>query len=192
MTKRIILAGALGGVAMFLWASLAHLALPLGRAGIREIPGEPALLGVMHSALGESPGLYVFPGMGANADMHQYEQALAANPSGLLIYHPPGAKVLTPAQLITEFLTELLEALLLTWLIAQTRLESRPSRIGFVIVVGLVAAVSTNVSYWNWYGFPTAYTLAYMTTQFVGYLAAGMVAVWILGRPSSKSVEIAA
>jgi hypothetical protein len=93
--------------------------------------------------------------------------------------------------LITEFLTELLEALLLTWLIAQTRLESRPSRIGFVIVVGLVAAVSTNVSYWNWYGFPAAYTLAYIATQFVGYLAAGMVAVWILGRPWAKAVEIA-
>ncbi|MGA2039900.1 MAG: hypothetical protein ABSH42_11530 [Bryobacteraceae bacterium] len=186
MTKRIVLAGILGGVAMFLWASVAHMVLPLGRAGIREIPGEQALLGDMHSALGESPGLYMFPGMGASSDMNQYEQKLTTNPSGLLIYHPPGAKALTPAQLATEFLTELLEALLLSWLIAQIRLEGRSPRFGYVIVVGLISAISTNVSYWNWYGFPTAYTLAYMTTQFVGYLAAGLVAIWILGRPVPK------
>jgi hypothetical protein len=118
--------------------------------------------------------------------MNQYEQKLTTNPSGLLIYHPPGAKALTPAQLATEFLTELLEALLLSWLIAQIRLEGRSPRFGYVIVVGLISAISTNVSYWNWYGFPTAYTLAYMTTQFVGYLAAGLVAIWILGRPVPK------
>ena len=28
MTKRILLAGAIGGIAMFVWASLAHMVLP--------------------------------------------------------------------------------------------------------------------------------------------------------------------
>ena len=38
MTKRILLAGVLGGIAMFVWASLAHMVLPLGQTGIKEIP----------------------------------------------------------------------------------------------------------------------------------------------------------
>jgi hypothetical protein len=38
MTKRIILAGVLGGIAMFIWTAIAHMALPLGEAGIGEIP----------------------------------------------------------------------------------------------------------------------------------------------------------
>jgi hypothetical protein len=189
MTKRIVLAGVLGGIAMFVWSSLAHMVLPLGRAGIREIPGEQALLGEMHAALGESAGLYMFPGAGSNPDMRQYEQKLALNPSGLLIYHPPGAQALTPAQLATEFLTEVLEALLLTWLIAQTRFESRTSRMGVAIIIGFLAAIATNIPYWNWYGFPTAYTLAYMTTQLVSFLVAGLVAVGILGRPWPKAVQ---
>jgi hypothetical protein len=37
---KIVLAGALGGIAMFIWASLAHMALPFGEAGLREIPND--------------------------------------------------------------------------------------------------------------------------------------------------------
>ncbi|MGD0309188.1 MAG: hypothetical protein ABSC02_07855 [Acidobacteriota bacterium] len=38
MTKKIILAGVLGGIAMFAWSSLAHMVLPLAATGIGEIP----------------------------------------------------------------------------------------------------------------------------------------------------------
>jgi len=184
MTKRTLLAGLLGGVAMYLWASLAHVVLPLGRSGISEIPNEPGLLNSMHSTLGESPGLYMFPGLGA-ADMQQYEQKLAANPSGLLIYHPPGAKGMTAVQLATEFLTELLEALLMVWLMARARLQSFASRLGFAAVIGILASITTNISYWNWYGFPTAYTAPYMTIEIVGFVLAGLVAARMLGRPEA-------
>lgn len=186
MTKRILLAGVLGGVAMYLWASLAHVVLPLGRAGISEIPNEAGLLNSMHSALGESSGLYMFPAPGA-ADMQQYEQKLAANPSGLLIYHPPGAKGMTASQLATEFFTELIEAVLMVWLMAQARLETFSSRLGFAAVVGIVAAMTTNVPYWNWYGFPAAYTAPYMTIEIVGFVVAGLVAARMLVRPAATS-----
>ena len=39
-TTRIIFAGFLGAIAMFVWTSIAHMALPLGEAGIRELPNE--------------------------------------------------------------------------------------------------------------------------------------------------------
>jgi len=188
MTKRIVLAGVLGGVAMFVWSSLAHIVLPLGRAGISEIPNEGALLSAMHSALGESSGLYMFPGFGSNSDMRKYEQKLAANPSGLLVYHPPGMKAMTAGQLVTELLTEFGEALLLAWLMAQTRLASAPSRLGFAIAVGLVAAMATNIPYWNWYGFPSTYTLAYMSMQIVGFLVGGLVAARMLPQVEQEGI----
>jgi hypothetical protein len=59
--------------------------------------------------------------------------------------------------------------------------------------MGLAAAIATNVPYWNWYGFPTNYTVAYMTIQVVGYLLAGLVAAAVLGRAAqAKSRAIAA
>jgi hypothetical protein len=189
MTKRILLAGVLGAIAMFLWSSLAHVVLPLAKTGIQEIPNEQLVLSAMQTSLGATPGLYFFPGIGLgpdatrqqeNAAMQQYDQKLATNPSGLLIYHPPGAKALTPGQLVTEFITEFIEALLVVFLLAQTRLATFASRVGFVTLAGIMAAITTNLPYWNWYGFPTNYTIAYMTIEIVGYVVVGIVAAVVM------------
>ncbi len=190
MTRgRVLMAGLAGGVGMFLWASLAHIVLPLGAVGIAEIPsGETALLASMHQSLGNSPGLYMFPSFGFNSAasrndaMKNYDAKLVTNPSGLLIYHPPGAKSLTPGLLLIEFLTELLEAVLAVWLLAQTGIATLGGRIGFVAIAGLLASLPTNVSYWNWYGFPGSYTATYMAIQIAGFVVAGAIAALVLRR----------
>jgi hypothetical protein len=189
MAKRVLLAGVLGAIAMFVWASIAHMVLPLGSTGVREIPNETAVLSSMQATLGQSSGFYIFPALGAgpnptaaqrNEAMKNYEPKLAANPSGLLIYHPPGAKGMTGGKLGLEFLTELVETVLAVFLLAQTRITGYAGKVGFLVVVGIVAAVAANVPYWNWYGFPGNYTAAYMATQIVGFLAAGLVAAAVI------------
>ena len=104
MKKRVVLAGLLGGIAMFIWMSLAHVVLPLGETGVQEMQNEPVVLDAMHASLGEKSGLFAFPGMGLgpdatnqqkNAAMQHYDEKLAANPSGLLVYHPPGETGMT-------------------------------------------------------------------------------------------------
>lgn len=200
MAKRILLAGVLGGIAMFLWSGIAHMATNLGTVGISEIPSEQGVLSAMQAQLGNNSGLYLYPGMGVGpnatreqqqAAMRQYDQKLAANPSGLLIYHPPGEKGLTGGRLGTEFATELIEALFLAFLLAQTNLRSFGSKLVFVIVAGLMAAITTNLPYWNWYGFPMAYTANYMMTQIVGYIIAGMVAIGVLGKSAAPVIRAA-
>jgi hypothetical protein len=201
MTKRVLLAGLLGGIAMFAWTSLAHMVLPLGGAGFKEIPNEQGVLSAMQASLGTAPGLYLYPGTGLGPDatmqqkraaMDQYGQKLAANPSGILIYHPPGVKPMTPGQLGTEFLTELIEALLAVILLSQTRLTSFASRLGFVIVAGMLATIATNVSYWNWYGFPATYTAAYMMTGLVGFICVGLVAAAVMKEKVPATMAAAA
>jgi hypothetical protein len=201
MGKRILLAGLLGGIAMFIWSSLAHTVLPLGQAGIKEIPNENSVLTALNTTLGESSGLYFYPGWGLgsdatsqqrNAAMQQYEQKLASSPSGILIYHPPGGKAMTPGQLVTEFLTELAEALIVVFLLSQTRLRSYWSRVGFVLLAGILAAITTNIPYWNWWGFPVTYTLAYMTIEIVGFLLVGLVAAAVLKRAALQERVAAA
>ena len=84
---------------MFVWTSVAHMALPLGEAGIREIPNESAVLSAMQSNIGDQTGLYIFPGPGVGKDATRQEkneamkhmaEKIAANPSGILMYHAPG------------------------------------------------------------------------------------------------------
>ena len=186
---KILLAGIFGGIVMFIWTSIAHMALPLGEAGLGEIPNESAVLSAMQSNIGDQTGLYIFPGrgLGKNATRQEKEEAMkhmgekiAANPSGILMYHAPGRPLALGKLLGVEFGTELLEAILAVFLLAQTRIASFAGRVGFVLVAGILAAIATNVSYWNWYGFPSVYTTSYMLIQIVGFLCAGIVAALVL------------
>src|SRR6266480_4293584 len=167
---KILLAGILGGIAMFIWTSIAHMALPLGEAGIREIPNEHSTLAPLQRTIGDQSGLYLFPGLGLgqNATRAQRKEAMqhmvekyASSPSGLLVYHAPGRPLTFGKLLAVEFATELLAAVLAVWLLAQTQLVTFGSRVGFILVVGTVAAIATNISYSNW---------AQSTQQFIPHL----------------------
>jgi hypothetical protein len=190
---KVLLAGIFGGIVMFIWTSIAHMALPLGEAGVGEIPNEAAVLSAMQSNIGDQTGLYIFPGpgLGKNATRQEKNEAMkhmgekiATNPSGILMYHPPGRPLVLGKLLGIEFGTELLEAILVVFLLAQTRIASFAGRVGFVLVAGILAAIATNVSYWNWYGFPCVYTASYMFIQIVGFFLVGIVAAFMLRKMS--------
>src|SRR5262245_18668010 len=178
---------------MFAWTAVAHMALPLGEAGINEIPNESAVLSAMHTNMGDNAGLYIFPGLGVgknasreekNEAMKQMQQRIAANPSGILMYHPPGRQFAFGKSLAVEFSTEVLQAILVIWLLAQTRIESFAGRVGLVVIAGILAAITTNVSYWNWYGFPGVYTASYILIEIVGFVLVGIIAALVLRKRS--------
>jgi hypothetical protein len=186
---RVLLAGIVGGIVMFIWTSIAHMGLPLGEAGVNEIPNESAVLNAMQSNIGDKAGLYIFPGLGVGKDatsaqkneaMKQMQQRIAANPSGIMMYHPPGRQFAFGKSLVIEFSTELLQAILVIWLLAQTRIGTFGGRVAFVVIAGILAGITTNVSYWNWYGFPGVYTASYILIEIVGFALIGVVAALVL------------
>jgi hypothetical protein len=71
-----------------------------------------------------------------------------------------------------------LQAILVIWLLAQTRIGSFAGRVGFVLIAGILAAVTTNVSYWHWYGFPAVYTASYILIEIVGFVLVGISRPW--------------
>ena len=188
MSGRVLLAGILGGIAMFIWTFVAHDLLPLGEIGVRQFENEDAMLDALKTNVGDAPGFYHFPGhhAGPNASAHEKSEAIkramekaATGPSGILIYHPTG-RFAFGKLLGIEFGAEVVEAILIVFLLSQTRIESFAGRVGFVFVAGILVTIPTNVSYWNWYGFPSNYTAAYMFIQIVGFFCAGVVAASVL------------
>ena len=153
-TTRIILAGVLGAIAMFIWSAIAHMATPLGHAGMQiGLPNEEKLLDALKSGIDDKAGLYLFPGfnLGDNPTkeqeqeaMKKYEETLVANPSGFLLYHPAGSRPMAMAKFLTvEFLKQLLVSILAVFLLSQTRIATFGGRVGFVLVVGILAAITT-------------------------------------------------
>jgi len=182
-----LLAGVLGGLAFFFWSFVAHDVLPLGKAGIKEIPNEPIVLAAMKANMPEN-GLYLLPGLGIPENATRAQQAAAmearmhkveTGPSGFLAYHP-SLQFSFGKALAVELVTNMFQVFLAVLLLGQTRIVNFVGRWRFITIAGLLAAISTNISYWNWYGFPGNYTLAYIATVAMGFVFAGLVAAAIV------------
>ena len=192
--KRIVLAGILGGLTIFVWTFVAHQFLGLGEMGVGEIPNEAAVLNAMREAIPEA-GFYIFPGVGLGpkstmeqrkAAMPEYMKKYEQSPHGVLVYHPASGPFNFGVALGREFALNVLQALLAAWLVSCAASgQGYSARVGIVVVAGVLAAISTNVEYWNWYAFPGNYVAGYMTTQIVGFVLAGFV---IAGLVKSETV----
>jgi hypothetical protein len=60
-------------------------------------------------------------------------------------------------------------------------------RFGIAVLVGVIAGIATNLSYWNWYGFGLDYTLANAFIEVVKFAVAGLVIALML-RPKRAKV----
>jgi hypothetical protein len=192
--KKILGAGLVGGLVVFLWGFVSHMLLPVGQMGLRSMPVNSPLLESMKVNLAED-GLYFFPGKEEGHKPTEAEEAVWATkyrmgPTGLLLYHPDGRDPMSPAQLGVELVTDVAAAALLAYLLiaitgssgAQVRL-AKQLRIG--VAAGVFAWVSISVPHWNWYGFPCAFIAAELIDQVVGWTLA-VLAISFLWRRSER------
>jgi hypothetical protein len=192
--SRILLGGLVGGLAMFAWGAVAHMALPIGDMGIRSLPREDMILPAMKFAINER-GFYMFPGMEAldgremsEAAMKEWETKYQQGPRGILIFDPTGGQPMSAAQLGAEFASNVLAALLLAIILARVP-AGRAGRMLLGGAMGIFAWASIDVSYWNWYRFPGAFTRAQSIEQGVGGLVTGLAIALVLGRSGRRPAE---
>lgn len=174
---RILIAGLLGAIAMFVWTSVAHMATPLATMGIGKMSHEAVVLNAMQEGVGGRSGLYFFPWVDPkDPKMMEKEAALTkVNPTGILVYHPPGRSTDMTKPLVHEFVKELAQSLIAAFLLSLAPLLGYFARTGFVALIGVFAALGADASYLIWYGFPLDYTLANAAIGIVGAAVAGLV-----------------
>jgi hypothetical protein len=198
--NRIFLAALLGTMAMYAWEYIAYEFLPLGMTTqFRKLPNEAVVLAALQNNIAENSGIYIFPDVwlepnpkGKNAETRKdFAEKVARHPSGILIYNAAGARLIEKSRLmVVEFLTVLAQALVAVFLLSQTRLRTFGARLGFVLLIGVMAAIATNLGYWNWYGFPWSYTLYIMLIQVVGFFCIGLVAAFVLKDQMFRTASI--
>ena len=183
--KRVLLAGLLGGLALFAWESVAHLVLPLGQAGLKTIDNEQAVVGALRDTV-KQPGLYFFPASAASGAAQA-----AVGPTGIMAVQPNGTTALMPSQLLTQLGADVVAMMLAGILLVQAGgLPGFGKRVVFFTVMGILPALRTDLSYWNWYAFPTSYTAAQFTVNIVGFCVAGMVLAKLIGTPSGAPRQV--
>ena len=177
--KRIILAGLLGGLVAFIWSAVAHmnpLTAALGLSMFNE--KEDAVLAELRGH-DLSPGLYFFPGMDMSKSMSKEQEAawtakFKAGPSGLLLLQPKGGDPMEARQLLIEFFSTALCAIIAATILATT-IGSVTCRAIMVAMMGLFGWLALSVSQWNWYHYPFSFIALDLIDQSAGWLLAGFV-----------------
>ena len=187
---KILLGGVLGGIVIFFWGFVSHMLLPIGDMGLRTIPNEDDLVAAMKKDVRE-PGLYVVPGWDMSKSQSQEEMQVhmdkvSKGPYGFMVIYPNGRDPSLGKRLPIELGTNVACALLAAVLVSQLR-PGFIVRVACVTLVGILASIMTLVPYWNWYGFPTDFTLGQMAEHIVGWFLAGVVLALIV-RPSAPKV----
>jgi hypothetical protein len=189
---KILLGGLVGGIVLFFWGFVAHMLLPLGEMGIKSIPAEDDVSAAIRKDVRE-PGLYFLPGrdMSKSATAEEMEALMAKvsrGPYGFMVLYPNGRESSMTKHLPIEFATNVGCALLAAIVASQLR-PGFMVRVACVTLVGLLGAIMTLVPYWNWYGYPTDFTLAQIVEHTAGWLLAG-IAIALIVRPSTKAPAV--
>ena len=176
--KRLVVAGLLAGLAMFVWEAVTHTFTPLGEMGLSVLPGEAATRAALAAQLGNADGLFIFPFV-------TMDQMPTPGPAGLLLYHPQFA--FSWSTMGWEALVELAMGLALALIVALSGAASFGRRMTIAVLVGVSAAIAVSPSYTIWFGFPSAYTMAQMIVAFGDYVVGGLVVAALLGRAANAA-----
>ena len=187
MKPRVLIAGLLGGITLFMWGAVSHMVLQLEEKSMKPAPmapGDQPLLDSVRTAL-PANGLYYFPG--ADPEKHMDPQARAewqertkTNPHGIIVVsHQPwgGMGGNLGKEIATDIFVALLAAFLLTWTLSCC--ASFPWRVGFVTLLGVLVSFRP-IQLWNWFEFPSAWLTAQVIDGIVGFAVMGVVIALIV------------
>ena len=189
-----VLGGALvAGIVVFFWGAIAHMALPIGTMGIPQNPGEDKVVAAIKDTIRE-PGFYFIPGRDmskplSKSEEEAYTAKIKQGPSGVMVIHPEGSDSMSPRQLLTELGSSIVAAFLAALVLTQVR-SGYFGRVLVVTAMGLFGFLSILVSYWNWYGFPTDFTIGAVLDEVIGWFLAGLVLAAIIRPAKIQKVAV--
>lgn len=183
---RIGIAALIGAIILFVWQTISHMALPIGEMGFRVAPDEDPIIQSIAAGAPEA-GVYMLPGLdpakyGDPATMAAWEAKAKSNRFSFLVVSPAQADPMNMVpNLSKQFVSNLLAALLATWLLAATAWTFGTRVLGG-LAFGLFGWLANIVPQWNWYRFPTDFVIGGLLDQGIGWLLAGVGIAWWLGR----------
>jgi hypothetical protein len=188
---RVLTAGLIGGIVMFIWGVTAHMVLGLGEVGLKLPVNENVALSGLQEGLGGPAGVYLLPSldpkkMGDAAEVRAYSVKAVRSPYAWVVYQPQGTDLTQMGpQIGRQWASGTLSALALAFVMGLAALSFR-QRLAVASAAAIFAWLSTLLPYWNWYRFPLDFTLAALAEQLIGWLIAGAVMAWWLGRGERK------
>ncbi|HEY4146606.1 hypothetical protein [Pinirhizobacter sp.] len=184
---RILIAGILGGIVMFIWGAFAHMATPLGEAGFAQPVNEDIALAALKVALPPGRHAFLLPSpdpehMGDATATKALAEKTTREPFAFVVFRSePRDMTAMGKNLVVQWLGDTLCALFLAFVLASAAM-SFCRRLIIAGLMGLFGVMANVLPFGNWYSFPPALVHGTFLDQLVGWLLAGAAMAWWLGR----------
>jgi hypothetical protein len=176
--KKILLAGAVGGLLMFIWSAVAWMAIPLHTATIGSMANEEAVIAAMKSGM-DKKSVYMFPAKpitGNQAALDAWTKRYQEGPTGTVIYNPGGYSGVMIPEMAIGLVDCILTAMLAAWLLSRSTAAKSGyfARVMFCGSLGLFICLAVHIVNWNWMMYPVDYTTAWVADTLIGWVIGGI------------------
>lgn len=190
---RLLVAAIVGGIVLFVWQAVVHMALPISQMGMKTASGQETAIAALQASATQGGGIYMLPGMSPEqwADEKAktaFQEQHKSSPYAFVVYRPegnPGLVDMVP-NLTKQFVSDVIAAFLVAWVLALGAFGFG-KRVLIAGTMGLFAWLAISVPYWNWYLFPADFTVGALVEHVLGWLLGGVAIAWWLGRAERRT-----
>ncbi|MFK8069214.1 MAG: hypothetical protein AB8D52_13350 [Gammaproteobacteria bacterium] len=177
---KVLIAAILGGAISFAWTSASWMFLPWHQQTIKQFDNEQVIVKALKSQA-EEDGIYLLPKIDQNSSKPM--QTIASTETFAFIsLRPNGTTLSMQDSMKFSFLNSVLISILIVILLSCTSDLGYIARVFFVMMVGLVGALSGHVPNLIWWGFDSSYTIVMIVDIVISWFLAGLVIAAFVGR----------
>jgi hypothetical protein len=173
--KKTIIGALVGGLIIFLWQAMSHMAFNLHEPNQKHTAGQDSVLAAIKTHIKE-PGGYMLPRMEDELGMDQmeaYTKSIQGKPWAMIRYYQAYEIDMT-SNMLRGFAANILLVILVIWLIRQLKNPSKGLILSVCLVVGFIAF--TNISYTEHIWYPLYDLRAQLVDAFVSW---GLCGLWL-------------
>lgn len=185
---RVIFGGILGAVIAFVWSFVSWMVMPWHEWTLQSFRNEEFVSWVIKENV-RKDGVYVIPHMGDTKsaltpselkDKFDQDKGVKSGPFVYAQIKRKGIDYTSPKQYIISFLTQLVGATLISFLLLKATESSYGGRLLFVTVTGLIVGVLGLVPNWNWFGAGNLFLLVGIADLIITWFLAGLLMAGIV------------
>jgi hypothetical protein len=180
---KALIAGVVGGLVIFFWGFVVHTVVHLHSRTIHPLPDEAAFVATMQET-GAATGVYFVPFLDRahdDADAQQaaddqWKEAARRGPIALMMYRAEGVEPMAPITFIRGALLFVLASTVAALMLipAAPKLSGYLGRVVFIASFGVVVALFSDFSMWNWWHAPLDYAGMLALDHIIGWTLAGL------------------
>lgn len=178
--KNVIVPGVVAGFALFIWAAVSWMVIPWHNATINNMPNGEEIAALMKQSLTEHQ-VYHYPGFPLEESESAMEAAFNRMKQGpnmhFMVYNPNGVDPMSPMNFLSSLILNILTGIAAAWLLlmALPKLNGTMEKVLFMLTVGTIGMLVGPLANWNWWYYPTDFTLVMVADMTVSWIIVGLI-----------------